>query len=54
MDPTDVAAKERLAGEAVAVVEGTTATPESATTCGLFVAESTKVRLAVRVPDAPG
>jgi hypothetical protein len=49
-----VAAKERLAGDAVAVVVGTIPTPESATTCGLFVAESTKLRLAVRVPAALG
>ena len=31
LDPTDVAGKDRLVGDAVAVVEGTTATPESAT-----------------------
>ena len=54
LDPTDVAGKDRLVGDVVAVVEGTTATPESATACGLLVAESTKLRVAMRVPAAVG
>ena|SRR5215472_5469728 len=51
--PTDVAAKERLAGDADALA-GVAPVPDRVTTWGLFVAESTKLRLAVRVPAAVG
>lgn len=51
--PVATAAQLRLEGEtALAPVDDPT--PESATTCGLLVAESAKLRLAVRVPAAPG
>src|SRR5215469_13081597 len=52
--PTEVDGNVRLAGDADAVDVGTTPAPESETTCGLLVAESTKPRLAVRVPAALG
>jgi hypothetical protein len=52
--PTDVEGNERLEGEAVAVGGVTPPVPESATACGLPEAESVKLRLAVRVPEALG
>ena len=52
-DPTDVLAKERLEGETDAL-EAANPVPDRATACGLLVAESVKVRVAVRVPDAVG
>jgi hypothetical protein len=52
--PTAVPEKERLVGDADAVAGVTPPIPESATACGLLVAESVKVRLAARVPAALG
>ena len=52
--PSDVAANERLVGDAEALAGVTPPMPDSATTWGLPEAESAKFRLAVRVPAAVG
>src|SRR5215472_17384493 len=52
--PTCVAANERLAGDADALAGIAPPVPERVTIWGLFVAESAKFRLAVRVPAAVG
>ena len=51
--PTATAAQLNVAGE-TALAPPDDPTPESAKTCGLLVAVSTKLRLAVRVPAALG
>jgi hypothetical protein len=51
--PTATAAQLRVDGDA-ALAPPDDPTPERETTCGLLLAESTKLRLAVRVPAAPG
>ena len=53
-DPTVVPAKVRLTGDAEAVLVGANPVPEIATDCGLFEAESVKVRIALRTPAADG
>lgn len=52
--PTLAPGKERLAGDTDAVAGAAPPTPESVTAWGLPDAESVKLRLAVRVPVAPG
>jgi hypothetical protein len=52
-DPTDVLANERLVGKTVAL-EAANPVPVRVTAWGLLVAESVKVRVAVRVPAAVG
>lgn len=53
LPPTATAAHEMLAGEA-AELPPVDPEPERVTTCGLLVAESTKLRLADRAPAAVG
>ena len=43
-----------LPGATVGLPEDPPPIPERVTVCGLLVAESVKVRVAVRVPAAPG
>jgi hypothetical protein len=52
--PMATAAQEMLAGETDALPVVPVPVPERATVCGLFVAVLVKLRVAVRVPTAPG
>jgi hypothetical protein len=52
--PSETLAQLRLDGLAVALIVGLVPSPESATFCGLLLAESVKLSTAVRVPVANG
>ena len=54
LEATAVLANERLAGDTDAALEVAAAVPESASDCGLLLAESVKLRIALRVPAAVG
>jgi hypothetical protein len=54
LEPTVTLPNARLVGLTVTLPEAEVPVPESATVCGLLVAESVKVRVAVRLPAAAG
>jgi hypothetical protein len=54
LDATAVLANERLAGDTEAALELAAPVPESNSDCGLLLAESVKLRMALRVPAAVG
>ena len=54
LEATAVLANERLAGDTDAALELAAPVPESDSDCGLLLAESMKLRIALRVPAAVG
>ena len=52
--PSETLAQLRLDGLTVTLIVGVVPSPESATVCGLLLAESIKLKVAVRVPVASG